>query len=394
VQPLGGGERRVLVEGGAAGRYVSTGHLVYAVSGTLRAVAFDPGTFAVSGGAVPIVEGVQRAALVGTGTGAAHLGYSTSGSLAYVPGPVRVSDDGTDLALFDRKGGRQLLNLPIGAYSSPRVSRDGRFLAFEMAGEREASIWVYELSANRAPQQLTFGGNNRAPVWSPDGRSVAFQSDRDGDGAIFVQRADGSGTAERLSKPEAGLAHVPQSWSRDGAHLLFSVQKGDAFTLWTLAVADRKAEPFGAVAAREASFSPDGRWVAYQAREAGLNVVYVEPFPRTGAKYLASQRGGHPFWSPKGDEIVMNTRSTQSTAVSVVTTPRVAFGAPTEFVRTGRYEGDPLTARRNADMMPDGRVIGVLNEVGQAGSGETSDQRQITVVLNWHEELKQRVPTK
>jgi Tol biopolymer transport system component len=311
--------------------------------------------------------------------------------LAYLPGPVTLSSDGTDLALFDRKGGAQPLGLPLGVYASPRASPDGRFIAFEKAGDRDVSIWVYELSANRAAQQLTFGGNNRAPVWSPDGRSIAFQSDREGDEAIYVQRADGSGTAERLSKPDAGLAHIPQSWSRDGAHLLFSVQKGNEFTLWSMTLSDRKAASFGGVAAREAAFSPDGRWVVYQVREEAANVAYVEPFPRTGAKYLVSRQGGHPFWSSKGDEIVMNSGPTRSTVVGVTTSPRVAFTTPAEFPRVGRNELNPLGARRNADMMPDARVVGVRSSVE---AGADSDQRQITVVLNWTEELKRRVPVK
>jgi serine/threonine-protein kinase len=388
VQSLGGGERKILVEGGAASYYLSTGHLVYAVSGTLRAVAFDLATLTVSGSQVAIVEGVRRSTLAGSNTpGTVHTSYSVAGTLAFVPGPVKLSTVGFDLALFDRKGGAEPLGLPLAAYSSPRVSPDGRFIAFERAGEREVSIWVYELSANRAAQQLTFGGNSRAPVWSPDGLSIALQSDREGDEAMYVQRADGSGTAERLSKPEAGLAHSPQSWSRDGAHLLFSVQKGNEFTLWSMTLRDRKVAPFGGVQAREAAFSPDGRWVAYQAREENFNAVYVEPFPRTGAKFLVSRPGGHPFWGSKSDEIVMNSGPGRSLVVGLATSPRVAFTKPAEFWRGGRIESNPLLTRRNADMMPDGRVVGVLDQTGM-----DADQREIVVVLNWHDELKRRVP--
>jgi dipeptidyl aminopeptidase/acylaminoacyl peptidase len=314
-----------------------------------------------------------------------HASYSANGSLAYLPGPVKIVDRPTDLALFDRKGGNQPLGLPAGTYSAPRASPDGRFVAFEKADVRGTNVWLYELSAERAAQQITFGGNNRAPVWTPDSRSIAFQSNREGDEAIFLQRADGSGVAERLSKPDAGTAHIPQSWSRDGAHLLFSVQKGSEFTLWTMTVKDRKAAPFGGVAAREASFSPDGRWVAYGVREESTNVVYVEPFPRTGAKYLVLRPAGHPFWSRTGDEVIMNVAPQRSSIVSIATSPRFAFGKPVDFARPGQ-QGDPLTARRNADMMPDGRVIGV--RVAEL----EPDPRQIVVVLNWSEELKRRVP--
>ena len=181
---------------------------------------------------------------------------------------------------------------------------------------------------------------------------------------------------------------MPQSWSRDGAHLLFSVQKGSEFTLWLMTMRDRKVARFLEEPAREATFSPDGRWVAYQVRETA-NTVYVEPFPRSGAKYLASRRGGHPFWSPKGDEIFMNTAPSESTVVGFTTTPRVGFTRPAPFARQGRSEGDPQTERRNADMMPDGqRVIGVRAQ------GTAQGDSTITVVLNWFDELTQRVPAK
>src|SRR6185436_6505171 len=157
----------------------------------------------------------------------------------------------------------------------------------------------------RTAQQLTFEGKSRAPVWSPDGQWIAFQSDREGDLAIFRQRADGSGTAERLTKPEAGAGHTPQSWARDGTHLLVSVEKSNESTLWTMTVEDRRIAAFGDVPAREAVFSPDGRWIAYQVGKANPTAVYLEPFPRTGAKYLVPEAGGHPFWSSKGVVIMM-----------------------------------------------------------------------------------------
>jgi Tol biopolymer transport system component len=135
---------------------------------------------------------------------------------------------GQGLAIFDRQGGVQLLKLPQGGYRAPRVSPNGKTVVFEGDDDSgEPGIWLYDLDETSAMRRLTFGGRNRAPVWSPDGQWIAFQSDRDGDVAIFRQRADGTGTAERLSKPEAGTMHSPQSWSPDGAHLLTTVQKQD-----------------------------------------------------------------------------------------------------------------------------------------------------------------------
>jgi Tol biopolymer transport system component len=107
---------------------------------------------------------------------------------------------------------------------------------------------------------------------------VSFQSDHEGDPAIFRQRADGSGTAERLTKAEPNTAHIPYSWSPDGKTLLFEIRKGNTGSLWIFSIDDKQASWFGNVENRnpiDASFSPDGRWAAYTSQETGKNEVFV-----------------------------------------------------------------------------------------------------------------------
>lgn len=297
--------------------------------------------------------------------------------------------------MFDRKGTPRPLKLKPGSYGSPRVSPDGKSIAFESEDDKEAVVWIYELAGGTAMRRLTFGGRNRFPIWTPDGQWVTFQSERDGDVAIFRQRADGSaGTAERLTKPESGVTHTPHSWSPDGAHLLFSVEKDQQGELWTLSMKDRKQVPFDDVRSMErteGAFSPDGRWIAYQSRElaASPRQVFLQPFPATGAKYLVRE-GGHPRWSAKGAELSINTGPGQSEAIPVTTTPRVAFGDAVRLSRGLRSEPNPATNRRNADSMPDGEhVVGVLFGGSQGGLGS-----EITVVLNWFDEVRQRAPRK
>ena len=179
VQPLGQGARKVLLNGGADGRYVPTGHLVYALSGVLMAVPFDLARLAVSGGPVPVVEGVRRTAVVATDVSAtAQFSYSANGSLVYLPGPAILQAGDRDLVVFDGKGGLEPLKLPPGVYSAPRASPDGHAIVFETADDKEAIVWVYDLRGASAARRLTFGGKNRAPIWSADGQWIAFQSDR------------------------------------------------------------------------------------------------------------------------------------------------------------------------------------------------------------------------
>jgi Tol biopolymer transport system component len=289
-----------------------------------------------------------------------------------------------------------LLKLPPGNYRAPRISPDGKTVAFDHEDAKDTNIWMYDLAGGGAPRRLTNGGKNRSPVWSPDGQWIALQSERDGDAAIFRQRADGSGLPERLTKPDAGARHSPQSWSRDGASLLFTVEKDSRFALWTLSINDKQTTPFGDITSLgqiDASFSPDGRWVAYHMRESSgqpATEVFLQPFPSTGIKHLVPQAGGAPYWLPKTNELVLNVAAQRSAVVAVTTTPRVSFGRPTEFSRVGRAEGPPSTTRRNVDAMPDGEhVIGVA-----PASGEGSFAQQITVVLGWFDEVRQRVPVK
>ena len=178
VQSLRSGERKTLLEGGSHARYVPTGHLVFARGGVLFAVPFDLKRLEVTGGAVPIVEGVWRTP--GANSGAALFSVSDTGSLIYVPGPAAASSDQSDLALIDRKGVVTPLKVPPGVYEYPRVSPDGTRLVFGTSDGKTAVISTYELSGASAVRQLTFEGNNRFPIWSGDGRRVAFQSDRRG----------------------------------------------------------------------------------------------------------------------------------------------------------------------------------------------------------------------
>jgi hypothetical protein len=401
VQSIRSGERKTLVEGGSDGRHLRTGHLLYALGGVVFAVRFDAKRLEVLGAPVPIIEGVRRS-LGGAQTGIAQLSVSDNGTLAYIPGPVSTATAQLSLGLLDQNGAGQILKMPPGPYRDPRVSPDGKQVAFGSDDGKEASIWIYELSGATSMRRLTLGGNNRYPLWSPDGTRIAFQSDREGVPAIYAQRADGTGRAERKSQPEAGAAHVPESWSPDGKWLLFSTAKDSEFVAMLLSLGDGKITPYGDVRSGQpiaATFSPDGRWITYALRGRGVAQIYVQSFP-AGTVYqitkATNSSAAHPFWSRDGRLLYYIPGPGQFAVVEVTTQPTFAFTEPRPLSRgpAGFIMGGPANARQ-MDATADGRVIVVVdtNMSSLAGAGVTNmSTPHFLVVNNWFEELKTRVP--
>jgi len=394
VQSLKSGERKTLIEHGSDARYVPTGQLVYASGGRLFAVPFDLQKLQVTGGAVPLVEGVRRSA--GNYSGAAHYSFSRTGNLIYVPGPVSTVKEVLQLAFMDRKGALDVLKIPPQPYGFPRLSPDGKRIAFTDDNGTTAHVWIYDLGRSAAPRQLTVGGSNRYPVWLPDGERVAFQSNREGDLGIFWQRADGAGTPERLTKPEPGIAHIPDSWSPDGQILSFTALKGPEAAVWIFSLKDKKSTAFAQMSPAFigwSAFSPDGKWLAYSSNETGVGSlrVWAQPFPATGAKYPIVQ-GTQPFWSRDGKEIFFNSGPGANSVVNVTTDSSLSFSPPMLLPR-GITNSYPLAFPRNFDITPDGKhFLGVV-PADQTSSGAPAAP-QIQVVLNWFEDLKQRIAGK
>jgi Tol biopolymer transport system component len=286
--------------------------------------------------------------------------------------------------------------MPPGTFGYPRVSRNGKTVAYEVDSGNQSAIWIYPLSSSIAPRQLTIMGSNRYPAWSGDER-VAFQSDREGDLGIWWQRADGIGPAERLTKAEKGVSHIPDSWSRDGQTLSYTEIKSDSSSsIWTLSLHDRKPTLFAQLPSSRLSnsvFSPDDRWIAYQTIDnTGVSFqVDVQRYP-PGDRYQLPKDGTehHALFSPNGKELFYVRGAGQLNAVSISTQPSFAFSSPVS-VPMGSFRTLPPNEVRDYDILPDGRLLGVVLP-GQTPSGPAT--QQIQVVLNWFEELKQRVPVR
>ena len=403
------GERRLLITGGSDARYLASGHLVYALESVLFAVAFDLGRMEVAGGPVSVVEGLERASTPQGNSGTGHFSVSTGGNLVYVEGGTALGQERT-LAVVDRSGRTERLDLPPNQYVGPRLSPDGGRLAVQTDGDRSV-IWTYDLSGGRAIQRLTVDGNNYRPVWSPDGERIAFASDRNGPIGLYWQNADGSGVAEQLTTADEGTAHWPEAWSPDGQTLVYKVEQTSAggwniqtneMDLWLLSVENPDerqvfaADPYPVLEVG-ATFSPDGEWLAYTVGD-GQAVefeIWAQPFPPTGERRRISQEFGvMPTWAQDGEELfyrpISQTPGMRQTlrSISVSTTPSFTFSTE-QPVSIGDFLS--FSFYRSFDITADRQSVLVVLPAEQTG-GDEAPQPQLHVVLNWFEELKERVP--
>jgi serine/threonine-protein kinase len=398
------GERRIVRQGAFGARYVASGHLLYLNNGVLYAVPFDPKRVAVTGGPVPVVEGIR--AVTGF-PGMGQFAVSQTGTLAFLPGPVGTSNTRLSLATADVAGVvTPIKGLDPGPYVHVRATPDGKRLAVDSDDGKEAIIHIYEMDGTAAMRRLTFGGRNAYPIWSPDGRRVAFQSDRDGDAAIYVQNADGTGAVERLTRPDKGDAHIPESWSPDGRYLSFSVVNRAGFALWIFSFDERKPTRFRDVQSSEPTgsvISPDGKWIAYHVRPDGVpqnappSGVFVESFPPTAARarYQAPRVNFdfQPVWSHDGKELlyIPSTASARMAAVRFTSTPSVTFGTPSTFPFTltaGKLSG----GRRAFDVLPNGNIVSL--SVDGESTGTLTSGTEFRIVVNWFDELRRLAPVR
>jgi len=282
-----------------------------------------------------------------------------------------------------------------GQYASPRVSPDGSRVAVSLAedpggGGGLSDLWVFDLTRGTR-SRITFEGNNRFfPVWTHDGTRLTWADGITSANRLVWAPADGSGPVSTLLE-KAG-PQFPTDWSPDGQVLAFYESHPETQRdLWVLPMSGNQTPelflrtPFQE---RAATFSPDGRWLAYVSNKSGQDEVYVRPYPGPGEEHVISTRGGkEPVWSPDGHELFYR-RADEMMVVAVDTAEMFHAGPPTVMF-VGRYDLDNsaggLGGVPNYDVAPDGQRFVMVKET-------TADPPQLIVVLNWHQELKARVP--
>jgi Tol biopolymer transport system component len=359
VAPLSGEAPKIVVRGGYYGRYVPSGHLIYMQHGTLFAVPFDLRRLEAIGPAVPALEGVTADPIVGF----AQLSVSTEGTLVYVPGAA--ADQANPIDWMTRDGKTSVLRATKVNWANPRFSPDGQKLALDIF-DGQRNICVYEWARDTSTQ-LTFGPLAHYPVWTPDGRRVAFASDRDkGIGNLYWVNADGTGDVTRLTdSPNAERAY---SWHPSGKFLAFQANRpGTGWDLMILPIEGDAARGWApgtptvflsTTSAEQAPmFSPDGRWIAYQSNEAGSNFdVYVRPFPGPGGKWRVSTDGGtEPRWSATAHELLFLNQGRVMVASYTVAGDSLRMDTPQVWSPTNdRVLGSGY------DLHPDGQRLALL----------------------------------
>ena len=392
VYTISSGQQKKVLHGGYYGRYLPTGHLLYMHLGTLFAVPFDLKRLEMSGSPTPILEGV--ATHVGSASG--QFSFSDNGTLMYVPG--RGEAPLVSIYWMDHQGKFTPIRETPGDYYEPAFSPDGKRLALQI----DQDIWVYDLARDTLTR-LTFNGNNRTPIWTPDSQKITYshfeQPGSVGAADLYWTHADGTGSPLRLTQSNG--RKFPSSWHPSGKVLAFAqTTPGGKWSTFTIAMAgnDKQGWKPGEIKPLSTSplltdvesFSPDGRWLAYDSHESGDWEIYVRPFPGPGGKWQVSTGGGtYPKWSHTSKELFYRTPDNRIMLVPYTVSGESFTPGKPQLWSPGQFT-DRL-GMLNYDLHPDGKRIAVLKTPIDTGDSSPS---KLSFVFNFFDELRRKVPSK
>jgi Tol biopolymer transport system component len=382
IASLGGDQRTHLLDDVSGAEYVAPGYLLFGREGLLYAQRFDPSAEVLSGDPTIVTESVA----FNTNNGKSAFSAST-GVLVYRSARIAT------IALLDRSGRRVAEIGEPGWYASPSISRDGTKVAVvKLNASMEKEVWVFDLLTHDGTLIASGSDWKSDPVWSPDGQDLVFQSIHEG--AYRVLRYSRGRLAEEL---RIGIALGLDDWSPDGRFIAYNrVDSLRPNAPTSLTLFSMRGEPVPeqllpqAPTARQARFSPDGRWIAYQARESDRWDVYLSSFPSgqgipsgQGRSQVSTNGGVEPRWRGDSKELfyIAPDGSLMSVDVSggatATSTPKKLCNLPLSGNR------GPIPPRGPYDVTPDGQRIVLVS------GGVDSEGSPITVLVNWMARLPQ-----
>jgi serine/threonine-protein kinase len=365
-------------------RYLRSGHLVFVRQNTLFAAPFDLSRLELRGTPQPMLDEISG----GTQSGARHFDVSDSGTLVYLTGTERIHEV---IAWLDGNGKVQPLHPEAGEYYQPRFSPDGKHLAFATATTHGMEIWVQDLDRGTASPRSFLPGRSWWPLWMPHGDRILFSSDNESRRAMYWIRTDGSGDAQQVL--ETSAQGIPRSISPDGRRLAFDVGN----EIWIAPIEGDAEHPRlgagtkflnAATPIPEAQFSADGRWIAYVSAELGSADVFVQRYPGPGGRWQISNGGGRfPIWARNGHELFFLGLD-QRIRVVEYTVDGHSFSPGKPEVWSESRVAD-LGVNSAYDLAPDGKRFAVILNADQVG--ESNRRTNVTVLVNFPDELRQRL---
>ena len=373
---------RLLVNSPSSADYAN-GHLLFDREQTLMAQPFDTNSLQTIGDAFPVAESVYYERL----TNKTSFSVSQNGILVY---QIRKSFTGTILNWYDRNGKKEASIGPSSYHNDISISPDGKRIAASRIENRNNDIWIYEIGRDVWTRFTFDPAVDRRPIWSPDGSKIVFVNENKND--FFQKEASGAGSKELLL--ESDLRKRSSNWSRDGRFIAYNARDAKTWDIWILPMnpntqmvsEDEEPFPFLQTTFNEQRpvFSPDGRWIVYQSDESGRSEIYIRPFPGPGGKWQVSTNGGtRPHWRGDGKELFyLDSDGFITVAKTNLGPSTVEIGVVRPLFTNTRFGGG---GNEMYNVTADGQRFLVVES---AGSQETSSP--VTLVVNWLGQVKEK----